>query len=152
MTNLRPTDVSLRRRLGPRRVSVPRGQLSPSRLHLRIFSLNNILSKWMNAMKILVWQKNRKFSLHQLRRCVGTQLWRKNMFGIVFVGLMGHYPILEIILIRTEGALRSPLTYDDHPIHPSTPIPTFQNAEIGPQEKAPRRWSAFYYGASPGEW
>ena len=45
MTNLRPTDVSLRRRLGPRRVSVPRGQLSPSRLHLRIFSLNNILSK-----------------------------------------------------------------------------------------------------------
>ena len=44
------------------------------------------------------------------------------MFGIVFVGLMGHYPILEIILIRTEGALRSPLTYDDHPIHPSTPI------------------------------
>ena len=54
-------------------------------------------------------------------------------------------------IISTEGALRRPMTYDDHPIHPSTPIPTFQNAEIGPQEKAPRRWSAFNYGASLGE-
>ena len=42
------------------------------------------------------------------------------MSNIIFVGLMGHYPILETI--RTEGALRSPLTYDDHPFHPSTPI------------------------------